>query len=65
MTPTFTPDNISCQGQGGGPTEAVNNFIKRIERIAFGLTVFRHYRILALLNAGRPNCDLLATITPR
>jgi transposase len=38
----------------GGPTEAVNNLIKRIKRIAFGLTVFRHYRIRALLYAGRP-----------
>ncbi|HEY3144549.1 MAG TPA: transposase [Acidimicrobiales bacterium] len=48
-----------------GPIEAVNNRIKRIKRIAFGLTVFRHYRIRALLYAGRPNWDLLATITPR
>jgi hypothetical protein len=39
--------------------------IKRIKRIAFGLTVFRHYRIRALLTAGRPNWDLLPTITPR
>jgi hypothetical protein len=54
MTPTFTPDNISCQGrlatafkEGSGvaveeaalpvtvwrPTDAVDNPIKRIERI--------------------------------
>jgi Transposase len=26
-----------------GPTEAVNNLIKRVKRIAFGLTHFRHY----------------------
>lgn len=44
-----------------GPTEAANNLIKRIKRIAFG---FRRYRIRALLYAGRPNWDLLATITP-
>ncbi len=48
-----------------GPTEAANNLIKRIKRIAFGFTRFRNYRIRALLYAGRPNWDLLATITPR
>ena len=48
-----------------GPTEAVNNLIKRIKRIAFGFRRFRSFRIRALLYAGRPNWDLLATITPR
>jgi transposase len=48
-----------------GPTEAANNLIKRIKRIAFGFTRFRNYRIRVLLYAGRPNWDLLATITPR
>jgi len=48
-----------------GPTEAVNNLIKRIKRIGFGFRRFRNYRIRALLYAGRPNWDLLATITPR
>lgn len=48
-----------------GPTEAVNNLVKRIKRVAFGITNFRNYRIRALLYAGRPNWDLLATITPR
>jgi hypothetical protein len=33
--------------------------------VAFGITNFRNYRIRALLYAGRPNWDLLATITPR
>ena len=45
-----------------GPTEAANNLIKRI---AFGFRRFRNYWIRALLYAGRPNWDLLATITPR
>ena len=45
-----------------GPTEAANNLIKRI---ASGFRRFRNYRIRALLYAGRPNWDLLATITPR
>ena len=28
-----------------GPTEAVNNLIKRVKRAAFGFTSFRNYRI--------------------
>ena len=48
-----------------GPTEAMNNLIKRIKRVAFGFTRFRNYRIRTLLYAGRPNWALLATITPR
>jgi transposase len=48
-----------------GPTEAANNLIKRIKRVAFGFTRFRKYRIRVLLYAGRPNWDLLATLTPR
>ena len=48
-----------------GPTEAANNLIKRIKRIAFGFTNFRNYRTRVLLYAGKPNWDLLATITPR
>jgi transposase len=47
-----------------GPTEAANNLIKRIKRVAFGLTRFRNHRIRVLLYAGRPNWDLLATIRP-
>lgn len=48
-----------------GPTEAVNNLVKRIKRVAFGITNFRNYRIRALLYAGQPNWNLLATLTPR
>jgi transposase len=48
-----------------GPTEAVNNLIKRIKRIGFGFRRIAHYRIRVLLYAGKPNWDLLATITPR
>lgn len=47
------------------PTEAANNLIKRIKRVAFGLRSFRNHRVRVLLYAGRPNWDLLATITPR
>jgi transposase len=48
-----------------GPTEAANNLIKRVKRVAFGFRRFTHYRIRALLYAGKPNWDLLATVTPR
>ena len=48
-----------------GPTEAANNLIKRVKRAAFGFTSFRNYRVRALLYAGKPNWELLATITPR
>jgi transposase len=48
-----------------GPTEGANNLIKRVKRVAFGFRRFTHYRIRALLYAGKPNWDLLATITPR
>ena len=48
-----------------GPTEAANNLIKRVKRVAFGFTRWRNYRIRVLLYAGRPNWDLLTTITPR
>ena len=48
-----------------GPTEAINNLIKRIKRVAFGFRRFTNYRIRALLYAGKPNWDLLTSITPR
>jgi transposase len=47
-----------------GPTEAVNNLIKRVKRAGFGLRRHRHYRVRALLYAGRPDWSLLDTITP-
>jgi transposase len=46
-----------------GPTEAINNLIKRVKRAAFGFRRFDHYRIRALLYAGQPNWDLLPTLT--
>lgn len=48
-----------------GPTEALNNPIKRVKRVAFGMRNFDHYRIRVLLYAGRHNWDPLDTITPR
>jgi len=46
-------------------TEAMNNLIKRVKRVAFGFKRFRNYRIRTLLYAGKPNWHLLPTITPR
>jgi hypothetical protein len=48
-----------------GPTGALKNLIKRVRRVAFGFRRFTNYRVRALLYAGKPNYDLLATITPR
>jgi hypothetical protein len=47
------------------PTEATNNLIKRVKRVAFGFRSFRNYRARALLYCGKPNWSLLATVTPR
>jgi len=47
-----------------GPTEAVNNLVKRVKRTAFGFKLFKHYRIRALLYAGKPNWTLLEGLTP-
>ena len=47
-----------------GPTEAINNLIKRVKRTAFGFRRFKHYRIRALLYAGKPNWSLLNQLTP-
>ena len=54
-----------ASGVSNGPTEAVNNLVKRVKRVAFGIVNFRNYRIRALLYAGKPNWDLLPTIEPR
>jgi transposase len=51
-----------------GPTEAVNNLVKRVKRVkrvAFGFRRFAHYRIRALLYAGAINWSHLNTLTPR
>jgi transposase len=48
-----------------GPTEALNNLIKRIKRIGFGFRNFQNYRIRALLYAGRPNWRVLGSIVVR
>lgn len=46
-----------------GPTETINNLIKRVKRVAFGFRRFAHCRIRALLYAGKPQLGPLATVT--
>jgi len=41
------------------PTEAINNLIKRVKRVAFGISNWSNFRTRALLYAGRPNWSLL------
>ena len=57
--------NWHCARVTNGPTEAINNLIKRVKRAAFGFRRFAHYRIRALLYAGKPDWSLLAGLTPR
>lgn len=45
-----------------GPTEAVNNLIKRVKRAAFGFVSFRNYRVRSLLYAGKPDWTQLNRI---
>ncbi len=45
-----------------GPTEGLNNLIKRVKRVAFGFTNFDNYRIRALLYGGKPNWRVLDSI---
>ncbi len=48
-----------------GPTEAINNLIKRIKRVGFGFGNFQNYRIRTLLYAGKPNWRVLGSIVVR
>jgi len=57
--------NYHLAKRSNGPTEALNNLIKRIKRIGFGFRNFENYRIRALLYAGRPNWRVLGSIVVR
>ena len=57
--------NFHLARVSNGPTEALNNLIKRIKRIGFGFRNFENYRIRALLYAGRPNWRVLGSIVVR
>jgi transposase len=55
--------NFHLARVSNGPTEALNNLIKRIKRIGF--RNFENYRIRALLYAGKPNWRVLGSIVVR
>ena len=57
--------NFHIARVSNGPTEALNNLIKRIKRIGFGFRNFRNYRVRALLYAGKPNWRVLGSIVVR
>jgi transposase len=57
--------NYHLTRTSNGPTEALNNLIKRIKRIGFGFRNFDNYRIRALLYAGKPNWRVLSSIVVR
>jgi transposase len=45
-----------------GPTEGMNNLLKRVKRVAFGFTNLENFRVRALLYAGKPNFRVLDSI---
>jgi transposase len=45
-----------------GPTEALNNLIKRVKRAGYGFRNFENYRIRILLYSGRPDWRILNSI---
>ncbi|MFZ0214536.1 MAG: ISL3 family transposase [Candidatus Dormiibacterota bacterium] len=57
--------NYHLARRSNGPTEALNNLIKRIKRVGFGFRNFENYRIRALLYAGKPNWRVLGSIVVR
>jgi transposase len=57
--------NFHIARVSNGPTESLNNLIKRVKRIGFGFRNFRNYRIRALLYAGKPNWRVLGSIVVR
>jgi transposase len=57
--------NFHLARVSNGPTEAINNLIKRIKRVGFGFRNFQNYRIRALLYAGKPNWRVLGSIVVR
>jgi hypothetical protein len=63
MHPAFHNANLSALVASG--LVDLSGRHTNVRRAAFGFTSFRNYRIRSLLYAGKPNWDLLATITPR
>ena len=65
--PAGTPRSSTGTAPGSptAPPKPSNNLVKRVKRAAFGFRRFAHYRIRALLYAGKPNWALLNGLTPR
>ena len=57
--------NFHLARVSNGPSEAINNLIKRIKRVGFGFRNFQNYRIRALLYAGKANWRVLGSIVVR
>ncbi len=57
--------NFHLARVSNGPTESLNNLVKRIKRIGSGFRNFANYRIRALLYAGKPNWRVLGSIVVR
>jgi transposase len=57
--------NYHLAKMSNGPTESINNLIKRVKRVGFGFRNFENYRVRALLYAGRPNWRVLGSIVVR
>jgi transposase len=53
-----------CSPLSNRPTEAANDLIERVKRVAFGFGGFANYRVRALLYAGKPDWSLIETVTP-
>ncbi|MHB8191555.1 MAG: transposase [Ferrimicrobium sp.] len=51
-------------GVTNGPTESMNNLIKRIKRMAPAMTNFVNLSVRALLAAHKPNWAHLSTVHP-
>lgn len=54
--------NLHVARVSNGPTEALNNLIKRV---GFGFRKFANYRIRVLLYAGKPNWRVPGSIVVR
>jgi transposase len=57
--------NFHLARVSNGPTESLNNLIKRVKRVGFGFRNFKNYRIRVLLYAGKPNWRVLGSIVVR
>ena len=57
--------NFHLARVSNGPTEAINNLVKRIKRTGFGFRNFENYRTRVLLYAGKPNWRVLGSIVVR